>query len=78
MLQFVLKKSVLIFYLQMLKLFWSCHTRLITPKCFIVFYFTDQMARQEDVHQAGDHNCDSKYPKGGQERKDQRNIPNHI
>lgn len=38
----------------------------------------DKMAGQQDVHQASDHHCDSKYTASGQEREDQGDIANHL
>lgn len=45
---------------------------------FCSFAFLDSMAGQQDVHQTGDHNSDPKYPSGGQEREDQREIAHHL
>lgn len=45
---------------------------------FTMLSLLDQMAGQQDVHQASDHHCDSKYTAGGQEREDQGDIANHL
>lgn len=53
---------------------------VITFHFFFVLFciLVNQVARQQDVHKAGDHHCNSEHSSNGQKWKDQRKIPHYF